>query len=490
MSTEAKATGYLELDLTGFDQAIKSAKKMLGGLAAGFAAFKTVEFFKDGIADAVNLGKEMQVASNKMGGFDVGKMLIVQKALEKAGLGAEEARGAISDFVNEGRDLAVIFGGADNYAKALKSAAADYGKQADVLTRSSKALQTVWNTLESISSKMRTFFLTMTEQFVRPLQAALDYLNQMDLAGMGTAFGESIAKATTLMLGLFKNGDVWNMAKLGMTIAFQEAINYLVGAFNWVTNNIVPKIGDYLGDAFLTAVEYMKKALGFIFSGEELMRSISSLAFKMTAALLGAVNVFAKAIGAATSLAVLHAIDSIPGASKMMGLPDEVASFDELYKDTDGIVSDKFINDMKEVSELVGGTSLADFMKRSGIMEGSADDAFKKADIFKDTGDLKKEFADTIGKAFETGRDMVDKSGKNNKPAEILNTLSGGGAHVIADSLAKVGGGGNSLKVGMSLAERSALRTAMATEQTAKATEAIAQGVKEGKPLVITRMGR
>jgi len=230
----AKAVGYLELNINGFDQAIKTAKNLLVGLTAGFTAFKAASFFKEGIQDAINFGKEMQVASNRMGGFDPGKLLLAQKALEKAGQGAEEARGTLADFIDQGRNISDIFGGADNYAAALQSAAKDYGSQADVLTRSAKTLQTVWNTLEAIGSKLKTFFLVMTEQFVGPLQVALDYLNETDLSGIGKSFGESIAKAATFLIGLFKNGDIWDLVKMGMTIAFQESINYLVGGFNWV----------------------------------------------------------------------------------------------------------------------------------------------------------------------------------------------------------------------------------------------------------------
>ena len=136
MATTAKATAYLDLNIAGFDQAIKTAKNLMIGLGATFATYKVGSFFKDGIKDAIDFGKEMQSASRAMGGFDPGALLLTQKALEKVGMGAEEARGHIGDFISEGRDISQIFGGADNYAAALKSASRDYGSQADVLSRS------------------------------------------------------------------------------------------------------------------------------------------------------------------------------------------------------------------------------------------------------------------------------------------------------------------------------------------------------------------
>ncbi len=140
MSTTAKATGFLELDIKGFDQALKTARNLMVGFAATFGAYKLGSFLKDGVKDAIEFGKEMQSAGRAMGGFDPGKLLLSQKALEKVGMGAEEARGHIGDFIKEGRNISEIFGGADNYARALQSAAKDYGSQADVLTRSAKTL--------------------------------------------------------------------------------------------------------------------------------------------------------------------------------------------------------------------------------------------------------------------------------------------------------------------------------------------------------------
>ena len=136
MSAGAKAVGYLDLNITGFDQALKTAKNLMVTFAAGFTAYKIADFFKDGIKDAIDFGKEMQSASRAMGGFDPGALLLTQKALEKVGMGAEEARGHIGDFITQGRNISEIFGGAEEYSRAIKSAAKDYGPTAAVLSRS------------------------------------------------------------------------------------------------------------------------------------------------------------------------------------------------------------------------------------------------------------------------------------------------------------------------------------------------------------------
>ena len=222
-----------------------------------------------------------------------------------------------------------------------------------------------------------------------------------------------------------------------------------------------------------------------------MLQGFAGIGAIIATSLLKAVNVFAKAMAAGTAFAILSAIDAIPGASKLLGLGDGVASFSELYNDAEGPVSEGFIEDVGkggEENRAAFVDKFTAFMDKN--MMPSDDKSFKKGNIFENTEELTEKLSKIVLEGFETGKDMIDKSTKANKVPKILNQLSGGGAHVIADSLARVGGGGNALKVGMSLAERSALRTAMATEQTAKATEALAQGMNDGKHKGPAPLGR
>jgi hypothetical protein len=488
-----KAVGYLELNVQGFDQAIKTAKNMLGGLAASFAAFKAGEFFKDGIKDAIDFGKEMQSASRAMGGFDPGNILLAQKALEKAGMGAQEAQGHIQDFITEGRDVAELFGGADNYAKALKSAAADYGEQASVLSRSGKALQTVWNTMESVGSKVQTFFLSMTEQFVQPLQVVLDYINQLDLAGVGEAFGKYIADAANSLVGLLKNGDLYESIQLGLTIAFKESVNYLVGGLNYIGNMTIPFLGEQLSKAFLVAAELLSKALDFIFSSEGLQAFVDGIvgvSAKFIEAILNGLNTVFRVMQAGVQMAVQAAIDAIPGARTVLGMGGvESQSFGQLYEQTSGIVPQDLIDTLgKAGDDLVDrfGDKFADFT--SGMIKPGEAGAFEKANVFR-TEDDKKKFGELISKANETAAAMGGKAGENQAPTKgVLTSFSGSSSRVIADSLAKVGGGGGFLRVGMSLQEKTALQQLNATKQNGKALDAIAKNT-EPKPRP-TALGR
>lgn len=289
MASGAKAVGYLDLNITGFDKALSTAKNLMVTFAAGFTAYKIADFFKDGIKDAIDFGKEMQSASRAMGGFDPGALLLTQKALEKVGMGAEEARGHIGDFISQGRNLSEIFGGAEEYARALKSAAKDYGPTADVLSRAGEALQTVWNTLQSIGSRTREYFLSMTEQFINPLQVVLDYVNEIHLDQKGAAFGSAIAKAANVLFGLVKNGQVWEAMGKGIQFAFWGGIDVLITG--------LAKAAAFLSAAMQSVSESFGKSLfadDMISMLQTVFKGLGSIISSM---ILSAASNAAKAIG-------------------------------------------------------------------------------------------------------------------------------------------------------------------------------------------------
>lgn len=554
-----KAIGYLELNIDGFDKAIKSAKNLLGGLAAGFATFKVGEFFKDGIKDAIEFGKEMQNASRTMAGFDPGALLLVQKALEKTGMGAQEAQGHIDDFIKSGRDISEIFMGADNYAAALKDASKDYGRQADILTRSGKALQTVWNTIEAISGKVRTFFLAMTEQFVKPLQVALDYINQIDLGSIGAEFGKYIADAANILIGLFKNGDIYTALQLGLTLAFKESVNWLVGGLKYASDYAQGSMMEALSTAFDESVKFLGSIMDKFFNTDVIVQLgnaiIAAWAYSQ-AKVYEILSEFIEYIRAGiiygvissfkTSLNLIKTVFSSEFWESMWdgfkdiniriaaGLIDAITKALEYLKQGLPIAIQAAVEGMKNlfgagssmVGEIANEKSFSDIKNSSlvradttrgiaGLFEGIGDSSSKKAaplieklkDAFTssyqkaqisfqkgsvfDTDDERAKFADIIGRATATAQTMGGKAGNGNKAPNVLTNFStnAGSRYVIADNLAKVGGGGGYLNVGMSLAQRDYMerqRARKANEETAKATQqtAINTAVKPGPAIM------
>ena len=470
MST-AKAVGYLDLNINGFDQAIKTAKNLMAGLAATFAAYKIADFFKDGIKDAIDFGKEMQGVSRAMGGIDPGALLLTQKALERTGMGAQEAQGHIADFITQGRDLKQLFGGSENFAKGIKQASADYGNQAGVLSRSAQTFMNVWNSIESIAGKVRGFFMELTEGFILPFQSLLDYLQSIDISKQASDFGKSIGDALTTLEGVIKNGDMMEVLKLGVTIAFQEGVNYPVGGIKYIGQLVQPELGGKLMDAFTTAAEGLWKLMRFIFSVDGLAtfgQALISAGAGFIAFLLQGMNKVVKVLQAGLNFGIQSAIEAVPGLSSMMGM-GEHQSFSEIYNDVPELISpdviDTFKIASKEFSDAAGGKfkTLMDELTGPSAKSGK----FEKGTVF-DTEEASKKMADLIAKGFKTGEKMNEEAKNKERgadPKKVLTSFSGSSSKVIADSLAKVGGGGGYLRAGMSLQERTQLEQLRAQKQ-------------------------
>jgi hypothetical protein len=228
----AKAVGFLDLDASGFNTAIKAATGALVALGAAFASYKVGDFFVQGIKEAVNFGNEMGRVAARMGHIDPGKLLLMQKALENSGLSAGEAQAAIEKLIASGKPFSSLFLNAGGAGSALAQASKDYGGQADALTKSSQQLMLVWNTIQSISSKVKTFFMTMTAEFVDPLRAAIILLNNtIQLGDFGKKFGSAIRTGVEILVGAFKNDTIFQILAIRLKLAFNDSYNYLAEKF-------------------------------------------------------------------------------------------------------------------------------------------------------------------------------------------------------------------------------------------------------------------
>lgn len=432
----ATATGYLELNIAGFDKAISSAKKMLVGLAGAFAGFKLAEFFKEGISNAINFGNEMHHAAQKIGGMDAGVLLITQKALENAGLSAGEARTQINGMVESGQKLGTLFKGGDT-AAALQASAASYGTAAAVLSRSATAISKVFELMESIGSKVQTYFLAMTEGFVKPLTAVLQYLNQIDLAAAGASFGKAIADAATILVGLVKNGDVGVV--LGLSI----------------------KVG------FMNAVEYLTKTLKDLFSSDGIGKGLGSTL---------------KEYGEAFRLLFVGIANSFAGAALkalIAGLRDMRILGIEIFNQGDMNALNMKGNEMEDRGERNTSASNRAFASIessgggfvSGLMKG----------LTTETSVARVELAAAIASAEKTGKALVDSGvEKAGKKFEVNQAAIGTQEpyKVIADSLAKVGGGGGFISSSMSIEAREALKANQTRQMQLEVLKAIQVGVQ------------
>lgn len=404
MSSQATATGYLELNIASFDKAISTAKKALAGLAGAFAAFKTVQFWKEGIKDAIDFGNAMFFASQKIGGMDTGKLLIAQKALENAGLGAEEARGQIDMLVDSGRPLSSLFKGADDYAKALQNATASYGSQANVLSTSAEKLSKVFEIIQSVGSKLQTFFLAMTAKFTVPLLALLRMLDEIDLAGMGAKFGDSITKAAALLIGLYKNQDIGKALGLALKVGFMDAYNWLVDALA----DLMEKLGQFKFNAkIFDAFELMFTGLGLI-------------------------------LGSAIRKAIAYAME--PYLGKEFG--ETQRGIANVEATAGSAIIKTGVSTLSEQSGLAGGIG--------GFIKG----------LSTPTEEARKELAQLTEAAKKTGNAFLEAGAGDQGKVKIMQSALGtqDPYKVIASSMAKVGGGGGYMVQGMTIEARNQIK--------------------------------
>ena len=425
MAAAATATGFLELNIAGFDKAISTAKKALVGLAGAFAAFKTVQFWKEGIEGAIKFGDEVFHASQRIGSMDPGKLLIAQKALENAGLGAEEARGQINQLVEAGRPLSTLFKGSDDYAKALQNATASYGSQANILSTSAEKLSKVFEIIQSVGSKLQTFFLAMTAKFTVPLLALLRMLDEIDLAGMGAKFGDNISKAAALLIGLYKNGNMGEAIGLALKVGFMNAYNWLVNA---------------LADLFDKMREFKFNAK--IFDGLELMFTGLALI-----------------LGAAIRKAIAYAMEPYLGkefGETQRGIANIEATAGKAVVKTG-------ISTISEQSGLAGGVG--------GFIKG----------LTTPTEEAQKRLNELTAAAQKTGEEFLKVgAGDQSKVKMMTEGLGSQDPYkVIASSMAKVGGGGGYMVQGMTIEARNQIKQLRATELQTEIQKAQLQAINK-----------
>ena len=436
----ATATGFLELNIAGFDKAISTAKKALVALTAVFAVFKTANFWKEGIEGAINFGNEIFHASQRLGSMDTGKLLIAQKMLENAGLGAEEARTQINELIDSQRSMTSLFAGTTDFAQALENATASYGSQAKVLSESAERLSKVFEIIQSVGSKLQTFFLAMTARFVTPLLAVLNFLNSIDLAGIGASFGDGIAKAAAFLVGIVINGKIGEILGLSLKVGFMMAVDYLKEKLSEIQETLKkfkfnPKIFD---------------SIVLIFKG------------------------IAELIGATLKGAIASALNGITvGGIPLLSDERKEQLRSEAYMSSK--LGSKMISKGSEKIESEGGI----FGGIGGLIKGIATPPKGAAD----------KLSGLVADALKAGEDYITKGAGNQSKAKARTEAFGAQDpyKVIASSMAKVGGGGGYMVQGMTIEARNQIKqiTAanLANEINAKTLVAVEKlGADKMKP--------
>jgi len=180
--------------------------------------------------------------------------------------------------------------------------------------------------------------------------------------------------------------------------------------------------------------------------------------------------------------------------SKLIGDGGGTRTFDQMYNDAGNVIPQSTIDGIRNSGQQLAGDSGAAFSQfaKNLFPEGGTNE-FKKGNVI-DTTETGRKLQELIANGFKTGTEMQEasrdkRSGDEKTAKSVLTSFSGSSSKVIADSLAKVGGGGGFLRAGMSLQERTAMQTAMATRQTAETLKAMQSEAKNNpaKPALLPR---
>jgi len=396
------ATGYLELDLSGFNRAIESAKKALTVLTAAFAAIKVGEFFKDGVNEAINFGNEMYNAGKAMGNIDPGVLLIAKKALEGSGLAAGRTNEEILRIIESGGKFSRLFKTTADFEKAMGRAREVYGSQAAVLTASAASLSRAFEHIQGIADKLRTFFLAMTAKFVLPLEAVLNALNNVDVADFGAKLGDSIASVSTILVGLFNDGKLSEAFGLSLAIGadkfFATMETSLRTVFAGVASGLGKEILDYFQGGGLMSIKDAFLAIVDLFIAK-MVRGLNSI------------------------------LKKIPFYNK-----ETIQQNDDEVKDREASGNASF----KKYLDAIPGAK--------GFGEGFTQEGKRAENSFKKLTDA----ANISGEAF------LKKNAGDRGKSELNYSALGkqDPFSVIASSMSKIGGGGNYIQTGMSAEAR------------------------------------
>jgi hypothetical protein len=422
------ATGYLELDLSGFNRAIESAKKALTVLTAAFAAIKVAEFFREGVNEAINFGNEMYNAGKAMGNIDPSVLLIAQKALEGSGLAAGRTREEIEGVMTSQRKFSSLFKTQVDFEKAMSRAREIYGSQAAVLTASAASLSRVFEHIQGIADKLRTFFLAMTAKFVLPLEAVLNALNNVDVADFGSKLGASIASVSTILVGLFQDGKI--SEAFGLSLA--------IGA-----DKFFATLGTGIGAVFSGVASDFGKEVALYLTGGGLV--------SVKDAFVGIADLFVAKI--------LRGVSSIKGLSPFDSKKDE-ADREKEIKNKEAAADAYF---KKYLDAIPGAKGFGEGFTKEGK---AAEDALKKL----------TDSAKISGQAFmEKNAGDRSKSELNYQALGKQDPFS-----VIASSMAKIGGGGNYIQTGMSAEARQLIINGQAAQLQNELTQQLIDLTKKG----------
>lgn len=312
---------------------------------------------------------------------------------------------------------------------------------AEELARFSGGMELQSQTWNGKISTLSDNWAQVRAEFGKPIMDALKPLldegigSLESMAAKAREIGETIAYAMRFMIEAFKQGEAWNLAKLGLTLAFQESVNFL-----WrVLMGVFEAIPQYLVQAFKQGVMILD-----ILTDASFWRMVGN-------AFVGVMRMAVNGLLALLSQGIASLLDSIPGlgdeANWMRGLSREFERDANKGKEQASGAGRAFIDSY-------GDRILGQIADNFSALQDAFSSGFSQAADVLDTSGVRAEISAASEKitaslaaqdkerAAKEKEDAAKSKPRRQKTEDDAPKIKVNWETVLAGSLAKVGGGG------------------------------------------------
>ncbi|WP_297850145.1 hypothetical protein [uncultured Akkermansia sp.] len=312
---------------------------------------------------------------------------------------------------------------------------------AEELARFSGGMELQSQTWNGKISTLSDNWAQVRAEFGKPIMDALKPLldegigSLESMAAKAREIGETIAYAMRFMIEAFKQGEAWNLAKLGLTLAFQESVNFL-----WrVLMGVFEAIPQYLVQAFKQGIMILD-----ILTDAAFWRMVGN-------AFVGVMRMAVNGLLALLSQGIASLLDSIPGlgdeANWMRGLSREferdankgkgqASGAGRAFIDSYG---DRILNQISDNFSALQDAFSSGFSQAADVLDTSGVRAEISAASEKITASLAAQDKERAAKEKE---DASKSKPRRQKTEDDAPKIKVNWETVLAGSLAKVGGGG------------------------------------------------
>ena len=312
---------------------------------------------------------------------------------------------------------------------------------AEELARFSGGMELQSQTWNGKISTLSDNWAQVRAEFGKPIMDALKPLldegigSLESMAAKAREIGETIAYAMRFMIEAFRQGEAWNLAKLGLTLAFQESVNFL-----WrVLMGVFEAIPQYLVQAFKQGIMILD-----ILTDAAFWRMVGN-------AFVGVMRMAVNGLLALLSQGIASLLDSIPGlgdeANWMRGLSREferdankgkgqAIGAGRAFIDSYG---DRILNQISDNFSALQDAFSSGFSQAADVLDTSGVRAEISAASEKITASLAAQDKERAAKEKE---DAAKSKPRRQKTEDDAPKIKVNWETVLAGSLAKVGGGG------------------------------------------------